>query len=734
MEKNFEFTLTNKRTYAVTFYSPYAFRLYEVGGGSGIALHPEALGLSAPKITKAKDSVTYSLGGSKLILHKTGVVEFYRQSRLLSSFRLLSTYVPQAEVEDLSGKEGHHPSGGDHGYQGGLVIRNDSPVYGLGDKTGPLDKRGYRYINYNTDNPNAHVDTFKSLYKSINFFTLFHKFNSLGFFLDNSSRTYYDFNQKDPSAVEVSYAAGKLDLYVFVGSLLKVASYFALLSGTNPLPPRFALGYQQSRWSYGSEAEVDAVIAGYQAIGCPLSVIHLDIAYMDHYKDFTVDASRFPDIAAWADKLLGQGVHLVSIIDAGVKAEKGYSLYDEGIKAHHFSTLNGEVYHNEVWPGDSVFPSFMSPLTQDWWSQHVAEFLKSTHISGIWNDMNEPASFKGPLPEDVEMGGLPHSLAHNLYGHYMSKATYEGFIALHKRPFIITRSAFAGTSAYATTWTGDNQSLWDHLRLTIPQQCNLSLSGYQMIGNDIGGFGGDTTKELLLRWIALGVANPLMRNHSAYMTKDQEGYRFDGETSKIYAAMVRLRYELIPYLYDLLREAEVKGTPIYRALVLNYPDDSYTYNENSEFMLGDALLFAPALLPGEHHRYVYFPDDFYDFETGKLYTKGHYLIDTPLDKLPLFVKKNSLLALAPKGTMTPEFTATLVIYATSGSMSYRHYEDAGDGLGYKQGEYNLFLISKKGKKIALSYLHQGLKTHYEKVVVLSPNGHKKTYALKDLLK
>jgi alpha-glucosidase len=726
MEKTSNVVLHNHKEYQVHFYSPYGFHLYEVGAKSPIELFPEALGESVAAHHHDKSGYHYSLGGSSLTISLDGKVTFYRQKRVVASFQILGESKQEAESFAEGQKEGHHPSGDTHPYEGGVAFQNNSPVYGLGDKTGPLDKRGYSYLNYNTDNPAAQVDTFKSLYKSINFVTLFYKYNSIGFFLNNSARTYFDINKKDPEVVEATYAEGKLDLHVFVGSFLKVCSYFGLLTGTCPLPPRWALGYQQSRWSYGDEAEVESVIANYQKIGCPLAAVHLDIAYMDHYKDFSVDSVRYPDLGNWAKKLLAQGVHLVTIIDAGVKAEEGYPVYDEGVKKGYFSTLEGKIYHNEVWPGDSVFPAFINPKVQAWWGDHVASFLTKNHIAGIWNDMNEPASFKGPLPEEVEMGGLPHSLAHNVYGHYMDKATYEGFIKAKKRPFIITRAAYAGTSHYSTAWTGDNQSIWDHLRLSIPQMANLSASGEQMIGNDIGGFGGDVTKELLLRWIALGVFSPLMRNHSAYMTRNQEGYQFDEETSRIYATMVKTRYRIIPYLYDLLRESSIKGTPVYRSLAMNYPDDSYTYNEVSEVMLGDALLLAPALNPGEHHRYVYFPDDFYDFFSGKAYKKGHYFIETPLDRLPLFVRKGAIVPLAPLGTLSPEEPATVELYVTPGSAAYFHYQDEGEGLGYLNGRYNLLQIKKMGKKVKIAYVHRGLPGLKTAFVLLAPNGKKKT--------
>ncbi|MCI2110793.1 MAG: DUF5110 domain-containing protein [Bacilli bacterium] len=661
-----------------------------------------------------EESAEFSFGAYVFALSRDGsfVVKKGRkpviEGRLYGSGRMAASHAGNRFAESLDGpKKTPSPAGG-------VSFVFAGPVYGLGDKTGPLDKAGYDYLNYNTDDPSAQVDTFKSLYKSIPFFTMFQGEDSVGVFLDNSGKTFFDFEKRDPKTVTASYLLGGMDLYLFFGSLLDVSRQFSRCVGTGPLPPRWALGYQQSRWSYGSEEECDEVIAGYKKAGIPLSALYLDIAYMDRYMDFTVDEKRFPSFPSWVAAKRREGVRIVPIIDAGLKALPGYFMYDEGLRNGFLCTLGGEAYHNEVWPGDSVFPAFMDEKTQDWWASHVESFLLKSGVSGIWNDMNEPASFLGPLPDEVDMGGMPHAMAHNLYAEKMDRATCEGFLRAKMRPFIVTRAAYARTAHYAASWTGDNQSIWDHLRLTIPQLANMALSGIEMTGNDIGGFSGDATKELLIRWIELGVFSPLMRNHSAFGTKRQEGYAFDDETTGIYRKAVSLRYELISYFYDLLREHEETGSPVYRPLIANFPADPLLRNENTEAMLGASLLFAPALFPGERCRSVYFPSAFYDYFSGRRYGKGYHLIDVPLEAIPLFVRENSIVPIV-KGNPTTEYPKTLSFLVTGEEGSYTHYEDSGDGLSYRKGEYNLYRVANRGGKCSCLCLHEGMKSHYEKV-------------------
>ena len=606
----------------------------------------------------------------------------------------------------------------DDTYRTGIAIQNDRPVYGLGDKPGPLDKRGYDFINWNTDDPTPHIDHYKSLYKSIPFFVLFGENASIGVFVDNTYRAHFDFNKQNSGEVRVDLSDGDLDFYLFFGSLPNVVAEYTRLVGGNSLPPRWVLGAQQSRWSYARKEDAEAVIEGYEKADIPLSAIYLDIDYMDAFKDFTVDGGRYPKIGEWVASLKEKGIHVVPIIDAGVKAEEGYFLYDEGLQINAFSKDHeGNVYHNEVWPGDSVFPSFASPITRVWWSEHVSDFL-DLGFGGIWNDMNEPASFNGPLPENVDMGGKLHSEIHNVYAHFMDEATSLGFLKAGKRPFVLSRAAYAGTAKYAGIWTGDNHSAYEHVRLMLPQLSGLALSGFSLTGADIGGFNGDATGELLIRFAQAALFNPIFRNHSACDTRSQEPFAFDEETTRRYREVVLTRYEIIPYLYDLLFLHERTGVMAIRPLVCNFPKDQAVWNENTEIMLGDSLLLAPALFPGQNKRSVYFPCNFFHYSTGKMYGPGYHVIDCGLDDLPLFVREGSLVPLASKGNRSTEFGKELRLLWTGGKAFAYHYEDAGDGLAYKNGEYNLYLfeVDEEGK-LEITAVHEGYIGHYEKIFI-----------------
>ena len=557
----------------------------------------------------------------------------------------------------------------------GFAFASIRPIYGLGDKTGPLDKRGYEYINWNTDNPYPHTDTDKSLYKSIPFFTMFSPKSSVGLFFHNTSKTRFDFNKSSAEQVRVETSSGPTKLYVFLGDFDHVIRAYSRFVGTGTLP-RWALGPQQSRWSYADKASVDAVVKGYEEADIPLSAIYLDIDYMDSFKDFTINEERFPDIQGYIAALQAKGIRLIPIIDAGVKAEEGYHLFEKLKEIDGFCRENGEIYHNEVWPGDSVFPAFLKPEVQELWGAEVSRFT-GMGFGGIWNDMNEPASFRGPLPDYVDMGGMPHKEAHNIYAHMMNVATARAYRPF-ERGLILTRAAYAGTEKYAATWTGDNQSSFDDVRLCIPQFCSMSLSGYSLVGADIGGFNGDCTGELLIRFATVHLFAPIFRNHSACGTRSQEPYAFDEATKKRYRQIVMTRLEILPYLANCVDIHRSLGEPVMRPLIYNFPEDPEVINENTEMMLGDSLLLAPALFAGQKKREVYFPDTFYGYFSHQKFEKGFHIINCGLDDIPLFVRANRLVPLAPKGTKTTDYQPRLRLLWTGGEakLVYREAVDS----------------------------------------------------------
>ncbi|HCO89100.1 MAG TPA: alpha-glucosidase, partial [Lachnospiraceae bacterium] len=483
-----------------------------------------------------------------------------------------------AQQAELLAKEGHElpKKQSDHTFEVVRMLHTKEHIYGLGDKTGFLDKRGYAYEMWNSDIPDTHADFFPSLYKSVPFFISMRPHFTYGIFLDNTSKSYFDMGKEEAERYYFAADGGDLDYYFIAGETMRdILGAYTGLTGRTALPQKWTLGYHQSRWGYITEDDIMDVAEKMRQCRIPCDSIHFDIDYMDAFKVFTWNRKNYKDPKKTLQKLTEMGYKPVTIIDPGVKKEDGYDVYEEGIKNGYFAfSAENELYVNEVWPGDAVFPSFTNPKVRSWWADKQ-KFLIDMGVRGVWNDMNEPASFKGPLPDDVQFADeddtvILHKDAHNIYGHCMAMATKDGWLKYDgRRPFIITRAAYAGTQRYALVWTGDNQSIWAHLQMAIPQLCNLGLSGFSYAGTDVGGFGADTTKELLARWVQVGCLSPFFRNHSAQGTRRQEPWQFDKELLEIYRKYVELRYHLLPYIYDCFFESEQTGLPIMRPLMLN---------------------------------------------------------------------------------------------------------------------------------------------------------------------
>lgn len=598
--------------------------------------------------------------------------------------------------------------------------------YGLGEKTGHLNKKGYHYVNWNTDDPKPHGETFDRLYKSIPFLICLNNENAFGIFFDNHFETHFDMGRDNSKYYYFSAADGNLDYYCIYGpSIKKVVEGYTKVTGTMPLPQLWTLGYQQCRWSYDTEERLMEVAESFRDKGIPCDTLYLDIDYMDGYRVFTWDNERFKDPKAMIKKLNEMGFKLVTIIDPGVKVDKGYNIYDEGLKNGYFATDNqGIVYRNEVWPGDSVYPDFLNSNTRKWWAGNQ-KIMTDYGVSGIWNDMNEPASFNGPLPEDVMFDNdgitVMHKEAHNVYGHMMAKATYEGLKKeTGKRPFIVTRACYAGSQKYSTIWTGDNQSTWEHLRMSLPMLMNLGLSGMAFCGTDVGGFGHDCSAELLSRWVQVGTFTPLFRNHSSMGTRDQEPWAFDEATEEINRKYIKLRYKLLPYIYDTMWNCSKNGAPLIRPLLFNYQEDKNTYEINDEFICGDNILVAPVLEQGAKARIVYLPkgDTWIDYWTKEEYTGGQNIIkETPLDVCPIFIKGGSIIPVDEEQNYIGEKekdTLKIEIYLSKENTEtrYHHYVDDGETFKYQAGEFNDYKIKvTNNEKVEIKI--KGIDHNYE---------------------
>lgn len=583
-------------------------------------------------------------------------------------------------------------------------LDGDTHFYGLGEKTGPLNKKGYHYRMWNTDNPLPHTENFDTLYKSIPFLIALHGETAYGIFFDNTYESYFDMGRDNSAYYYFGAKDGNLDYYFIYGPSLKsVVSGYTSLTGRTPLPQLWALGYQQCRWSYAPKERLLEVAERFRKEHIPCDVLYLDIDYMDGYRVFTYDRERFSDFKGMIRKLKDDGFKVVTIIDPGVKKDAGYAVYEEGLKNGYFITdPDGIPYVNAVWPGDALFPDFSNAKVRAWWADKQ-QFLIENGVAGVWNDMNEPASFHGPLPDDVQFHNdgyrTDHAEMHNVYGHYMARSAFEGFRKhSDKRPFVITRACYAGTQKYSTIWTGDNQSLWEHLRMSIPQLLNLGLSGFAYAGCDVGGFGFDCTPELLSRWVQVGCFTPLFRNHSSYETRSQEPWAFDEQTKAINQKYIELRYTLLPYLYDALREGEQTGLPVMRPLVLEFQDDPAVTDINDEFLCGSALLVAPVVQQGQRARSVYLPKgaNWIDFWTNETFAGGQNILrDAPLDLCPIYVKEGSILPRWPVRQYVGEQAADTLILdvclpAPGEEVSCTHFTDDGETFAYREGGYNRY--------------------------------------------
>jgi len=606
------------------------------------------------------------------------------------------------------------------------TIEDGDDFYGLGDKSGFMNKKHYEYENWNSDLPQAHNEDFKALYKSVPILMCLKKSAAYGIFFDNTFRSKINLGKENPEYYFYTAEEGNLDYYFIAGTDLRdIVSGYTYLTGTTPLPQMWTLGYQQSRWGYECADDINYVVDNYRKEQIPLDVIHFDIDYMEHYKVFTWDEKNYGPKGELFDSLRARGVKPVTIIDPGTKLEKGYFMCDEGTEKGYFATdKDGDIYVNAVWPGDSNFPDFGREEVRNWWADKH-QILVDMGVAGVWNDMNEPASFHGELPADVvfhdEDRVTNHAEIHNVYGHNMCRATFQGLKEqTGKRPFVITRACYSGSQKYTTVWTGDNQSLWHHLQMVIPQLCNLGMSGFAFCGTDIGGFGADCTPELLCRWIQAAMFSPLFRNHAAKGTKDQEPWRFSKEVVDINRKYIELRYKFLPYIYDLFYKGEKTGLPVMRPLVLHYPNDPEVRNMNSEFLTGENILVAPVLEQGATKRMVYLPEGtWYDYWTGeKLEGKQYILKDAPIDVCPMYIKAGSIIPTYEVVQYVGEKPYNKVsLLVTPGEGAYEHFQDNGEDYAYKNGIYNLYQFTTDADgNLTTEMLHEAYPV-YEEVTV-----------------
>ncbi len=577
-------------------------------------------------------------------------------------------------------------------------MEKDEIVYGLGETVRGINKRGWTYRSWCSDEPNQ-TETKQALYAAHNL--LIH--GKHGIFIDFPGEIRWDIGDTRVDETSVTVSGTDLDIYLIQEDApLAIVREFRGLIGQSYIPPFWAFGFQQCRWSYFTAEEVRQVIRGYDDAKIPLDCVYLDIDYMERYKNFTVDRKAFPDFERFVRETKEKGIHLIPIIDAGVKKEEGYSVYEEGRERGYFlKNAEGTDFEGAVWPGAVGFPDFLRPEVREWFGKQYRH-LTDMGVDGFWNDMNEPAVFysakglKNALDEAEESRGknldlngffhlknaftglannpadygdmhhliggklISHPKVHNLYGASMTRAAGEFFEKEFGKEKILlfSRSSMTGSHRYGGIWFGDNNSWWAHILQCLKMLPSVNMCGYLYCGADLGGFGENSTRDLVLRFLALGVFTPLMRNHSALGTRSQECFRF--ENPEDFRDVVTVRYRLIPYLYGLLRRASEENGMMFRPLSFDYPDDPIARECETQLMLGDECMIAPVYEQNASGRTVYLPEDMAFFKlsgervTKEILPKGLHYVNIALNEVPVFVKRGKRVPLCRPAMRTAD--------------------------------------------------------------------------------
>jgi len=576
-----------------------------------------------------------------------------------------------------------------------LPLLEDDMIFGLGESVRSLNKRGHLFRAWNSDDF-SHTENKSSLYASHNLLLFTGKRGVFGAFIDDPGAVTFDLGYTRGDEAVITSENGDMSLYIIEGeSLIGVVREFRHLIGRSYIPPKWGLGYIQSRWGYCSEEELRTVAQNHRERHIPLDMLSMDIDYMQDYKDFTWNHENFPDLPALIRDLRDDHLRVVPIIDAGIKEEDGDPIYDEGVEKDYFcKKADGELFVGAVWPGRAVFPDFLRADVRKWFGDLYRPLLEAG-VQAIWNDMNEPAIFysvegladafakadalrgqnldihtafalkdafnnMANSMDDYrrfyhEIDGKPvrHDKVHNLYGGLMTKATAEGMKAVRpdKRSLLFSRASYVGAHRDGGVWQGDNSSWWSHILLNLREMAGLNMCGFLYAGADLGGFSCNTTEDLLLRWLQLGVFTPLMRNHAANGTREQEIYRFRNWEDM--RNVLTVRYALIPYLYSELVKAAEKNDMMFRPLAFDYTRDDDACRTEDQLMLGDGCMIAPVYEQNARGRHVYLPEDMLlvrfrsseDFDLVPM-VKGHHWVKLALNEFPLFIRKGHVIPVA----------------------------------------------------------------------------------------
>ena len=657
---------------------------------------------------------------------------------MIQKYRFGTPFATEAVVEEIQVSQGKPVYGTvslEEGFLFSYSMQEEDIVYGLGEANRGINKRGYCYISDCADDPN-HTEDKLSLYGAHNFILVSGR-ETFGLFVDYPGKLTFDIGYNRSDLLTISCARADLDLYVLEGEgPADIVKQFRKIIGRSYIPPKFALGFGQSRWGYKTKEDFVRVAENYRKNHLPIDMIYMDIDYMEEYKDFTVNQEEFGDFSAFVEEMKEKNIRLVPIIDAGVKIEEGYPVYEEGIAQGYFCVREDKTpFTAAVWPGYTHFPDVLNPKARAWFGEKY-RFLTDMGIEGFWNDMNEPAIFytpegieeakglmktfladqetdarwdttlgekvtflqlRGQLEElsnrkkdyeqfyhQVDGKLIRHDQVHNLFGYNMTRAAGEGFAVIdpEKRFLMFSRSSYIGMHRYGGIWMGDNKSWWSHILLNLKMLPSLNMCGFLYTGADLGGFGANTTRDLLLRWLALGVFTPLMRNHAAIGTREQECYQFGNMDD--FRHILGVRYRLIPYLYSELMKAALEDELYFRPLAFDYPEDKMAAQVEDQLLLGRECMIAPVYTQNAAGRYVYLPErmKFIKFlPDGTMFEevleKGHHYVEIALNEVPLFIREGKCIPVADAAECVEALDmGTVKLLGFSGA-SYRMYDDDG---------------------------------------------------------
>ncbi|MBI5982636.1 glycoside hydrolase family 31 protein [Clostridium perfringens] len=667
------------------------------------------------------NGVVDDLGKGEFIVEEDSNFVIVKGIKVLTFVDKNTTEISFRDLEGNIINEDFQPSFKDE--EGNVYISkvNDClAYYGLGEKGGDLNKRGCYTENFNTDDPETDDDSI-TYYKTIPFYVALKEEATYGIFFDNSFRSYFDMGKEMGDRIFFGAIGGQIQYYFIPGESIKeVVKNYTALTGRMEMPPLWSLGYQQCRFSYFSQEELRELVKTFEEKDIPLDVVYLDIDYMDGFRVMTFKTPNFDDAAGLISDLKEKGIRTITIIDPGVKVDEEYDVFKRGKEGNHFTKkLDGEMFIGAVWPGDSAFPDFSNKDCREWWKSELKKFISEHGMDGIWNDMNEPCVFNNDHKTMLETclhnsdnGVIEHKEFHNRYGFEMSRCSKEAQEELHpnERGFSMTRATYAGGQRYSSVWTGDNMSLWSQMRMSISMNANLGISGFSFVGNDVSGFGLDSSEELFIRWMEMGPFIPIFRNHSNMYTRRQEPWAFGPRAEKIAKKSIELRYELLPYIYDLYYISHKEGLPIFRPMIMEYEKDMNLLNMREQFMLGENMIVAPVLYEGERSKTVYLPKGswFNYFTMEKLQGGKWYKLPCELDEILVFVKEGAIIPTYNKKFRNVKERPNNILLKVFGENAKGfHYNDDGHSMEYLEGKYTYMDIKVVGGKEELKLINNG---------------------------